>query len=127
MGRGERAWSTTARGRRAEDLAAAYLARQGYRLVQRNYRVRRGEIDLVAEEQRTLCFIEVRSRASTRFGHPLETIDRRKRQRLLRAAQHFLHRHGDPAVPVRFDVLAIVLRPRLEITLVRGAFTADGS
>ena len=115
---------TTARGQRAEELAAEHLCSQGYQLLQRNYRCKVGEIDIIARHGDVLCFVEVRSRRSATFGHPLETVDRRKQTRIIRATQHYLtaHRCGD--APVRFDVVAIVYEPKLEIQLIPGAFEA---
>lgn len=64
-----------------------------------------------------LCLIEVRARSRSDYGHPLETIDRRKRERLRRAAAEYLQKYGD--APVRFDVVALMAN---ELELVRGAF-----
>ncbi|MBK6849301.1 MAG: YraN family protein [Proteobacteria bacterium] len=114
-------------GRRGEQLAAAYLERRGYRLIERNYRIAQGEIDLVAEDGPVLCFVEVRSRRHAELGHPLETIGPRKQARLIRAARHYLARHdlaqGEQAErTVRFDVVSIVYEPEFELRLVQGAF-----
>ena len=115
--------SRTALGRRGEDLAAQLLLREGYRLIDRNYRIRQGEIDLIAEDGEILCFVEVRSKKDVTRGHPLETIDRRKRGRILRAAEHYLAtRRTDCDEHVRFDVISIVYEPDLEILLIQDAF-----
>jgi putative endonuclease len=113
---------TTIKGNRAEQTAATFLQQQGYRVLERNYRCRRGEIDIVAEEGEVLCFVEVRSTESRAFGDPLETIGEAKQARIIRAARHYLatRRVGDRQV--RFDVVGIVYQPSLEIQLVRGAF-----
>lgn len=118
--------SRTELGRRAEQLAAQLLLREGYRLLERNYRIRSGEIDLIAEEGEILCFVEVRSRQNAELGHPLETIDHRKRGRLLRAAEHYLATRvaSDRPPFVRFDVITVVYEPDLEVQLVRDAFDA---
>lgn len=113
--------TTTERGRRAEDLAAVYLRERGYRILELNYRIRQGEIDIVALQGEILCFVEVRSRRTARHGHPLETVDPRKQRRLIRAAQHYLLRRGWEG-SVRFDVVAILYEPQLEITLIENAF-----
>ena len=117
--------SSTLRGREAEGLAARFLQEQGYLIIEANYRIRGGEIDLIAEEGDVLCLVEVRSRRSTTYGHPLETINSRKRKRLLLAANHLLAVKGWTQRQVRFDAVGIVYQPKLEIRLVRGAF--DGS
>jgi putative endonuclease len=113
---------TSVKGQRAEQQTVLFLQEQGYRIIQRNYRCRVGEIDLIAEDGAVLCFIEVRSRRSDAFGDPLETIDRAKQRRIIRAARLFLAsgRHGDREV--RFDVVGIVYEPELRIRLIKGAF-----
>ncbi len=95
------------RGRDGEALAWEHLRRAGYRLVARNLRTRFGEIDLVVEQGDTLVFVEVRSRAGTRFGTPLDSIDRRKRQQVARLAADFLSRRRLDDRRARFDVVAV--------------------
>ena len=113
-------------GRDAEGLAERFLARRGLMPVSRNYRCRRGEIDLVMRDTDTLVFVEVRRRASRAFGGGLDSVDARKRARIVAAAEHYLmvHRIGDDR-PCRFDVVAIDGPPRsATIEWVRGAFDA---
>ena len=115
------------RGRRAEALASAYVAAHGYAVIQRNVRFPVGEIDLVAREGQTLCFIEVRSTGSQQWGGPLASITDRKRRRIIEAARWYLQYGSIRAPETRFDVVAVEwhegARPSVE--LVRGAFTAD--
>lgn len=116
--------STTRIGQRGEALAWAHLAKLGYRLLATNVRAPGCELDGVAYDGPVLCFIEVRCRRSVVLGHPLETIDRRKQARIVRAAASYLADHPEPG-PKRYDVVGIVLGPegaRPEITLIRGAF-----
>ena len=111
-------------GRDAEELAERYLSRHGLMLVTRNYRCRRGEIDLVMRDADTLVFVEVRRRTSHAFGGGVASVDSRKRTRLVAAAEHFLmmKRIGDER-PCRFDVVAIDGQsPRTTIEWVRDAF-----
>lgn len=111
-------------GRDAEELAERYLSRHGLMLVMRNYRCRRGEIDLVMRDADTLVFVEVRRRTSHAFGGGVASVDSRKRTRLVAAAEHYLmmKRIGDER-PCRFDVVAIDGRsPRTTIEWVRDAF-----
>jgi len=94
------------RGADAENLAAAFLQQQGLRLVARNYRCRFGEIDLIAREGATLVFVEVRMRASARFGGAAASITAAKRRKLLRTARHYLS--GASRMPAcRFDALLL--------------------
>jgi putative endonuclease len=91
-----------------EALALRYLKKQGLRLVAKNYRCAAGEIDLVMMHKNTLIFIEVRFREAEDFGSAIETVDRRKQQKVLRAAQHYLLRHKIyDSLQCRFDVVGI--------------------
>ena len=114
-------------GRRGEALAAALLQAQGLTIVERNFRCRAGEIDLVALDGPTLVFVEVRSRRSDRLGTPFESVDPRKQARVTRVARHFLAARGFADREVRFDVVGIrfdVEPPALQH--LRGAFEAAG-
>jgi putative endonuclease len=118
-----------ARGRQAEDAALALLLDSGLRLVERNYRCRLGEIDLVMSDGPVLVFVEVRSRATTRFPSAWESVGPRKQARLTAAARHFVARHPQVAErPMRFDVVAISASGTdNETRWIRGAFDAAGS
>jgi len=97
----------------------------GFRVVARNVRFRRGEIDIVAFDGGTLAFVEVKYRSSERFGSPGETVDERKRARLRRAAASFLSRAfpDGPPPPVRFDVAMVTRGPDgFAVEIVRDAF-----
>lgn len=95
------------RGQWAEQRAEAYLREQGLVTRWRNYRCKAGEIDLIMAEGPTLVFVEVRLRSQRGFALAAETVDWRKQQKLVRAAQHFLQRQGlTEAVACRFDVVA---------------------
>ncbi|BBP05807.1 UPF0102 protein [Sulfuriferula plumbiphila] len=93
-----------ASGPQAEQAAALYLARHGLQLVEKNYRCRFGEIDLIMRAGATLVFVEVRSRRSRAFGGAAASIDMRKQHKLIAAAQHYLGQLGKPP-PCRFDAL----------------------
>lgn len=109
----------TDQGRKAEELARAWLRRRGFRILAVNWRGGGGEIDLVAREGRTLVFVEVKSR---RVGAPLPpeaAFTARKRRRLRRAARAFLAVHRAPWPAVRFDLLALELTPAGAVATVR--------
>jgi len=118
-------------GRFGEDLALQQLEREGFRIVARNLRTRRGEIDLVALEGRTLCFIEVRLRSSFDYGSSAASVDARKRRRVIEVTRELLARETfPPHAALRFDVVAIdrVESPeRVRVQILRDAFHADGS
>jgi putative endonuclease len=108
------------RGAEAEALAAAFLERRGLRVLERNYRCRLGEIDLIARDGDTTVFVEVRQRASGAFGGAAASITAKKRMRLLRAARFYLSRLK--AMPAcRFDALLIEGDPP-RIDWIRDAF-----
>lgn len=108
------------RGRDAEDLAAAYLRRQGLELVERNYRCRFGEIDLIVRDGTTLVFVEVRMRVGGNFGGAIASITAGKRAKLLRTARHYLA--GKSRAPAcRFDAL-LVSGPGHTIEWLKNAF-----
>jgi putative endonuclease len=96
------------RGKAAETQACRFLINHGLTLVDRNYRCRHGEIDLIMRDGRCVVFIEVRYRGNRRFAGGAETIDHRKQSKLTATAMHYLQSHpGMAARPARFDVVAI--------------------
>ncbi len=112
-------------GQRAEQVAAQFLRRRGLELVARNYRCRYGEIDLIARDGKILVFVEVRMRASPTYGGAAGSITRAKRDKLARAARHYLA--GLARVPAcRFDAV-LISGPDWTIEWLRNAFASDGS
>jgi putative endonuclease len=109
-------------GALAEELAATLLERNGLAIVTRNYRCRAGEIDLVARDGATLVFVEVRFRSASRFGGAAASIDARKRERIVRAAQHYLT--GRAEQPCRFDVVLLDRLDPRAVEWIRDAFDA---
>ena len=98
-------------GRRGERIAERHLLARGYRLVERNWRCRHGEIDLVVRDADALVFVEVKTRSTTRFGHPFEAITPVKLARLRRLAGLWCDAHPEQRGRVRIDAVA-VLAPR---------------
>jgi putative endonuclease len=94
-----------ARGKEAEQRAVDYLCGCGYRIVERNFRCKLGELDIVALDGDTLVFVEVRSRQSARFGTALESVSPAKQRQVARVAQVYLTKHGPRLC--RFDVIGI--------------------
>ena len=122
--------STTSRGRAAEEAAARVLDAHGLTIVDRNFTAAGAELDLVARDSEGTCvFVEVRSRASTAHGDPIDTVGRDKQRRIIRAATAWLVKHELwERVEVRFDVIGVRLdaqgQPQGEPTWIRDAFAA---
>lgn len=110
-------------GRDSEALAVAFLKQKGYKVLATNYRLKMGEIDVVAQDGRTIVFVEIKARRSKRYGHPKQALDFRKRRKLSRMAQAYLKTAGRSGASARFDVVAIIATPSgPEIELIRNAF-----
>lgn len=94
------------RGANTEQLACQHLQASGLKLLQQNYRLKMGEIDLIMLDGRTIVFVEVRYRKTSRYGGALHSIDPRKQARIIRTAQHYLQ-YRAPDAQARFDVVAV--------------------
>ncbi|HXX57941.1 MAG TPA: YraN family protein [Thermodesulfovibrionales bacterium] len=93
-------------GIKGEELAVRFLRKKGYRILRKNFRSPVGEIDIIAEEGKTIVFVEVKTRTDDSFGHPFEAVDTRKKEKLRRAALSYLKQCKEE-LPSRFDVLSI--------------------
>lgn len=103
-----------------EHAAEAYLKEHGYEILERNFRCREGEVDLIAKEGGSLVFIEVRYRKTLKKGHPMETVDAAKQRRICRVSRYYLMKNHLPFdTPVRYDVAAVLDGT---IELVKNAF-----
>lgn len=127
--RARKAWddrTTRERGDTSERLAERHLVgREGYRIVSRNVTYRFGEIDLVAMDGDTLCFVEVKSRVDDRFGPAILAVDREKRRRVILAAEAYLAQSPWEG-PCRFDVVGVDgAGDGREVTLLRNAFEIE--
>jgi putative endonuclease len=116
---GASAASTVARGQRAEDRALALLIDRGYAIVERNWRCRLGELDLIARDGDVLVFVEVRSRADRAHGSALETVGAGKQRKVAQVAAAYLAARRPIAASCRFDVVGITAD---EIVLIKDAF-----
>lgn len=117
-------------GRAAEDLAAAHLSARGWRIVGRNIRVGRGELDLIVRRGRVLAFVEVKARRSAACGAPEDAVSARKRRQIARLAELWLAARPwalKGVDDVRFDVVAVdgAVSPPL-VRHLAAAFTGDG-
>jgi putative endonuclease len=120
--------SNVERGRAAESLAAAYLELSGYRILERNFRSARLEIDLVARTGNLIAIVEVKYRHRSRLGGAVGAVGTRKQRDLETAALGYLRARNLRGVAVRFDVVTLETTGpgRLTVTHIRGAFPASG-
>jgi putative endonuclease len=109
---------------RGEDLAAKYLRKQGYRILERNTRYGRNEVDIIAQEGDTVAIVEVKTRRSDDPVHPSENVNATKQDHLRRAAHRYIAEKGDDETYYRFDVVSIVWPEgdKPTVTLYRNAF-----
>lgn len=112
-------------GQEGEDRAARYLAKQGYRILERNYRTRVGEIDLIVLHQGTVVFVEVKTRTSDAYGAPELAVTPQKQRRMIKAALGYIKHRKFHQVPCRFDVVAISATTEKEVELIQNAFEMD--
>jgi putative endonuclease len=104
-------------GKYGEDLAASYLLKHGYRILQRNFRAQYGEIDLVCQHGNTMVFVEVKTRQSHAYGLPEEAVGSRKLQEIIKTAQYYMLLHPHMPSSMRIDVISIYI-PQGEVVPV---------
>ena len=102
-----------------ETRAVEFLKKQKYKIIDRNYRCRQGEIDIIARDKKTIVFVEVKARESGEFGQPSEYVTKSKIDKLKKAAQLYLHENEMDDANARFDVVEILGE---EINLIKNAF-----
>ncbi|MFH1856478.1 MAG: YraN family protein [Candidatus Omnitrophota bacterium] len=111
-------------GRKAESKAADYLKKQGYRILNRNYNCRFGEIDIIAKKAETICFVEVKARINLDFGPPAVFVTSKKQNRIKKTAFCFIKDECSKDFNYRFDVISVIKDQKgiLKIELIEGAF-----
>ena len=103
-----------------EKIAADTLAKNGYKIIEFNYRCRIGEIDIIAKDGKYLCFVEVKYRTSSSYGNPLEAITKSKVKTIINVARNYLKFKGySENIPIRFDAIAIMGD---DVKLIKNAF-----
>jgi len=114
-------------GKRGEERAAGWLEESGYKILAKNYRTRSGEIDIVAREGDVICFIEVKTRRSEKFGLPYEAISLFKRRQISKLAVAFLKENNLLEHRARFDTISIISNGKqFQLDLARDAFGLEG-
>lgn len=110
-------------GKSGEEAAAGFLKGKGYKILKKNFKTKLGEIDIVALDKDTLCFVEVKSRNSLRFGLPKEAVSVFKQRRICRAALSYLKENNNFDKKARFDVVSVTyFKDSPEFDLVQDAF-----
>jgi len=111
-------------GQRGETLAARHLRRLGFRILERNARVGRYELDIIARERDTIAFVEVKTRRTDAAVSPEDNVGPEKRQHIRRAARRYIADHDDPNMYYRFDIVSVVVpeQGKPSLTLYRNAF-----
>jgi len=110
-------------GKKGESVAVRYLKKQGYKIIEQNFRSKAGEIDIIAREKKTLVFVEVKTRSSRTFGSPKWAVTLKKQRAISMAALYYLKMTSQIYANARFDVVSILAQGKEnQIELVRNAF-----
>lgn len=109
-------------GKVGEDKAVAFLESKGYEILERNFRHRHAEIDIIAQKNKMVIFVEVKTRVNLSYGFPEEFVDATKRRLIMKVAEHFIFErdwHGD----IRFDVISVIInQTEIRIKHIEDAF-----
>lgn len=114
-------------GKASENEAAQFLEKRGYKIITSNYKNFLGEIDIIAQEKQTLCFVEVKSRSSCAFGLPKEAVDARKQRKISQVALAYLKERQLLNQSCRFDVLSVLKDNnwQSQFELIKDAFSSE--
>ncbi|MFC1709521.1 YraN family protein [Candidatus Omnitrophota bacterium] len=113
-------------GRAGEDAAVDFLRRNGYKIVERNFKNKLGEIDVIARDSDTLCFIEVKTRTSFNFGYPQDAVTVPKQKKINRVALSYLKQYNLLNISARFDIVSVVSnnQNKFDIEIIKDAFSS---
>jgi putative endonuclease len=114
-------------GERGEIAACGFLKENGYEILEKNYKCKLGEIDVIARRKGRLAFIEIKTRTSAQFGMPQEAVDLKKQEKIFKVAQWYMKEKKSLRIPVAFDVVAILWKEgqKPEIRLFADAFEKE--
>ncbi len=112
-------------GQEGEDRAAKHLEKLGYKILERNYRTRAGEIDLIALDRGEVVFVEVKTRTNNAYGAPELAVNPQKQRRMINTALGYIRSKKLHQVPCRFDVVAISTAKERKVELIQNAFEMD--
>ena len=94
-------------GKKGEDVATTFLQSIGYKIIDRNFRCKQGEIDIIAKDKEEYVFVEVKTRTSTKYGRPAEAVNYLKKQHIYKVAKYFLYKYKLQNYSIRFDVIEV--------------------
>ncbi|MDG1262094.1 MAG: YraN family protein [Flavobacteriales bacterium] len=100
--------TTTEKGNLGEQLASEHLVQNGYTILAKQWRFGRNEIDLIAQKEEDICFVEVKLRDNDWGGKPFQFVSKDKQRRVIKAAHHYLNKHADDHLNARFDIISII-------------------
>lgn len=107
-------------GRRGEALAEAFLKRKGYKILEKNWKGKTGEIDIIAQDKKTVVFVEVKTRATEKFGAPVEAVDNHKQKHIVNVAKEYIQQNKLSKTPIRFDVVSVRIKAGSLFERMRG-------
>lgn len=114
-------------GKKGEDIACKFLEKNGYQIMERNYRNRAGEIDIIAKDKDDIVFVEIKTKMSKDFAQPELSVNPSKQKKIVKTALTYLIGKGIKATGCRFDVIGITgEKEQRKIELIKNAFTPDG-
>lgn len=105
-----------------ENIATNYLLENGYAILERNFRSKTGEIDIIAQKNQIIVFVEVKSRNNNKYGFPYESVDYRKQQKIIRTAQSYINFKGLTDCQYRFDIVEVFLKTKNKVNHIQNAF-----
>ena len=106
-------------GKLGEDLAVIYLNRMGYKILERNFRCRAGEVDIIAKDVEEIVFIEVKTRTNNTYGEPSEAVDYIKKEHIIKTANYYLYKNKLYNKSIRFDVIEVFLSNKFHINHIK--------
>lgn len=114
-------------GKTGEEKACRYLKRHGFEILDRNYRIRGGEIDIIAKDGEELVFVEVKTRTDQQFGMPSEAVTQAKQRHLIDTARYYIHQKQFYQTAARFDVIEVMMDkagifPKVTVNHIKNAF-----
>jgi putative endonuclease len=109
-------------GKQGEVLARQFLEKQGYKIIETNYRCPLGEIDLIARHQSDLVFVEVKTRNSIAFSYPVEAVNYAKQRKIIQVSLYYIKEAKQRDINCRYDVVSVILSSTPDIQLIKGAF-----